>query len=118
MGHLQGETEVKVETKVQTLGPSLFHKNSNPSKSFQLMFYSAGLLPLVRVWHNLTVYWEVRAQKPPKMGHFMDAELVRETLKMFYLTIANANILMKLTTIMYLHEIFNLTKNLAATHRV
>ena len=33
----------------------------------------------------------------------MDAESVRETLKIYSLTITNA-ILMKLTTIMYLHE--------------
>ena len=45
----------------------------------------------------------VRAQKPPKKGYFVDAKAVRKALKMFNLTTANA-IVMKLTTIMYLHE--------------
>ena len=45
----------------------------------------------------------VRAQKPLKKGHFVDAELVRKTLKNVNLTTTNA-ILMKLSTIMYLHE--------------
>ena len=36
----------------------------------------------------------------------MDAELVRKTLKIFNLTTTNT-ILMKLTTIMYLHESVN-----------
>ena len=48
----------------------------------------------------------VSAQKPPKKGYFVDAESVRKTLEIFNLTIANA-ILMKLTTVMYLHESVN-----------
>ena len=43
----------------------------------------------------------VRAQKPPKKGYFVDAESVR-----ICDTDTNA-ILMKLTTIMYLHESVN-----------
>ena len=35
LDYLHGETGVKVEPKVQTLGPSFFHKNSNPSKIFK-----------------------------------------------------------------------------------
>ena len=48
----------------------------------------------------------VKAQKPPKKYHFVYAESVRKTLKFFNLTAKNA-ILMKLTTIMYLHESVN-----------
>ena len=48
----------------------------------------------------------IRAQKPPKKGYFVDAESVRKTLEIFNLTTANA-ILIKLTTIMYLHENVN-----------
>ena len=46
----------------------------------------------------------------------MDAESVRKNLKTFNLT-ATKVILMKLITIMYLHEIFNSTKNSGVTHR-
>ena len=47
----------------------------------------------------------------------MDAELVRKTLNNFNVTTTNA-IMMKLTTIMYLHKIFKLAWNLGVTHRV
>ena len=56
----------------------------------------------------------VSAQKPPKKSYFVDAESVRKTLEIFNLTIANA-ILMKLTTVMYLHESVN-RKALRATN--
>ena len=46
---------------------------------------------------------KVRAQKPPKKGYFVDAESVG---KMFNLATINA-MLMKLATIMYLHESVN-----------
>ena len=45
----------------------------------------------------------VSAHKPPKNGYFVNAELVRKTLEIFDLTTTNA-ILIKLTTIIYLHE--------------
>ena len=38
---------VKVGLKVQTLGPSLFHENSNPSNFFQTKLLFAKVLPLV-----------------------------------------------------------------------
>ena len=44
----------------------------------------------------------VRAQKPRKKDYFVDAESVHKTLEIFNLTTINA-ILIKLTTIMYLH---------------
>ena len=48
----------------------------------------------------------VRAQKPPKKDYFVDAKSVRKTLEVFNLTTANT-VLMKLTTIMFLHESIN-----------
>ena len=65
---------MKTGLKVQTLGPSLFHKNSNPSKIFQTMFFL--------------------------QEHYPDPT---KTLKNFNSTTTNA-ILVKLTTIIYLHE--------------
>ena len=53
-----------------------------------------------------TIFGWVRAQKPHKKGHLMDAKSVRKTLKTFNLTISNA-IMMKLTTIMYLQKRLN-----------
>ena len=58
-----------------------------------------------------------RAQKPPKRGHFMDAALPRKHLKIYNLTTTNAA-LMKLTTIMYLHKMFNLAEDWGVTHRM
>ena len=48
-----------------------------------------------------------RAQKPPKRGHFMDAALLQKYLKIYNFGTTNA-INVKLTTIIYLHEIFHL----------
>ena len=93
---------VTVGPKMQTLGPSVFHENSNPSYFFQIMFQFARVLTLVRI----STRRRVRAQRTSKKGHFMDAKSVRKTLKTFNLTTTNA-ILMKLTTIMDLHESVN-----------
>ena len=46
----------------------------------------------------------------------MDAESVQKTLKIFNLTTTNA-MLIKLTTIVYLHETFILEKNWGVTQR-
>ena len=76
----------------------------------QMFFKKTFCLLEYYLWWELWQYWTifggVRAQKPPKKGHFMDAGIVRKTLKTFKLTIANA-ILMKLTMIMYFHESVN-----------
>ena len=64
----------------------------------------------------LTAFGEVIAQKPPKSTQKCYFLLVRETLKIYNLTTTNA-ILMKLTTIMYLHETYYLAKNLGVTYR-
>ena len=52
---------VKAGTKVAILGPSLFHKNLNPSKTFQAMFLFPRVLPLVRISAILDHIWGVRA---------------------------------------------------------
>ena len=91
-------TLVKVGPKVQTLGPSLFHKNSNSSKNFQTMFLFARVLPPMRISPKLDHIWASKGPKISKKGYFMDAELVSKTLKIYNLTVTNA-ILMKLITI-------------------
>ena len=48
----------------------------------------------------------VRTQKPPKKSYFVDAASVSQNLEVFNWTITNAT-LMKLTTIMYLHQSVN-----------
>ena len=60
---------------------------------------------------NRALFGGDRAQKPPKMGHFMDAAPPRNNLKFYNLGTTNA-IKMKLTTIMYLHETFDLAQKL------
>ena len=94
----RGKWVVTVRGKVETLGPCLFHGNSN----FCLLQYY--------LWWEFRQYWNifggVRAQKPPKKGYFMVAESVRKTLKTFDLTTTNT-ILIKLTMIMYIHENVN-----------
>ena len=49
-------------------------------------------------------------QKPPKKGYVIDAESIHKALK-----ITNA-ILVKLTTVVYLHKAFNLVKIWGVTH--
>ena len=56
---------------------------------------------------NLIIFVEVMVPKLPKMGHFMDAAPPRNNFKFYNLGTTNA-IKMKLTTIMYLHETFDL----------
>ena len=76
---LRGKRRVKVGPKVLTLGPSFFHKNSNPSKNFRAMFLFARV-PLSENFGNIGPYLGVivRAQKSPKKGNFVDAESVRK----------------------------------------
>ena len=97
---------VKVEPNVLIWGSSLLHKYSNPSKHFQTVFLFARVLPLVRISATLDHPEGKKGQKPRKNGYFVNAESVRKTLDIFNLTITNA-ILMKLTTIMFLHESVN-----------
>ena len=56
-----------------------------------------------------------RAQKPSKRGHFMDAASPQKHLKIYNFGTTNV-ILMILTTIVYLHQTFDLAKNWGVTH--
>ena len=58
----------------------------------------------------------VRTQKLPKKGHFMDAESVRKSLKIFNLT--KDECYTDKTYHNYLHKIFNLVKIWGVTHWV
>ena len=97
---------LKVGPKVVTLGPSLFYKYQDPSRIFQTVFFFARVLTLVRISAILDNIEGARAPKPRKNGYFVDADSVRKTLEIFNSTTTNA-ILIKLTTIMYLHESVN-----------
>ena len=55
-------------------------------------------------------------KKLPKKDHFMDAALPQKHLKTYNLTTNNA-IKMELTTIVYLHNTYQLVKNLGVNHR-
>ena len=57
---------IKVGPKVVPLGPSLFHKYSNPSKIFQPVFLFARVLTLVRILAILNHIWGARAKNLPK----------------------------------------------------
>ena len=85
------------------LGPTLFYKYLNPSKIFQTVFLFPRVLPLVRFSVISDHNGGVRTKKPTKKGSFVDAESYAKFGKFFNLKLTNA-ILMKLTTIMYLHE--------------
>ena len=63
-----------------------------------------------------TIFGELGPKKTPKMTQFMDATLPQKHLEIYNLTVTNA-MKMKLTTIVYLHETFHLTKDLGVTHR-
>ena len=94
---------VEVRPKVLTLGPSLFHNYSNRSKNFLTVFLFARILPLVRISAILDHIVRARTQKLPNRTI---SWMLNRFAKMFNLTATNA-ILMKLTTIMYLHESVN-----------
>ena len=70
------------------------------------MFLFARVPPLVRISETLDQNRGSKGPETSQEGYFMGAETVRKTLKTFNLTTTNA-ILMKLTTIMYLHESVN-----------
>ena len=113
--HLQGKREVKIEPKVRILAIYRLRKNLDFSKILKIQFFLLEYYTWWKFHQNWTTFEEVRAQKAPKEGHFMDAESVRKTLKIYNLTTANA-IFMKLTTIMYLSDTFNLEKDWSVTH--
>ena len=73
------------------------------------------------LWCNFQQDWiifrAVRAQKIPKMAQFMDAPSPQKLFKIYDLRTTYATN-MKLTTIVYFHGTFHLTKDLGVTHRV
>ena len=71
--------EVKVRPKVLTLGPSLFHKYSNPSKKFSVFLLKN--YPWWEFRQCWTISGRVRVQKPLKKSHLVDAESVCKILK-------------------------------------
>ena len=73
----------------------------------KLWGFFASVLPLLRLSAVLDHVGGVRAQKPLKKVYFVDAELVWKTVEIFNLTTSKNVILIKLTTIMYLHESVN-----------
>ena len=94
------------EKKCQSC-PSFFHKSRILQKFFKQCFcWLEYLLPLVRISVILDHIRGARTQKPPKKGYFVDVESVRKNFEIFNLTTTNA-ILMRLTTIMCLHENVN-----------
>ena len=98
LGYLQG---VKVRPKMPSFGLFLFNKNSNPSKKISNFFF-ARVLPLVRISAILDFIWGSKDPNTYQKEHWM----LNRYAKLLNLTTTNA-ILMKLTTIMYLHESAN-----------
>ena len=112
----RGKRGVKVGPKVQTLGWPLFYKVLNPSKMFQIFLFARVLLPLVRILTKSDHIWGSKGLKTSQKA--ISRMLCRYTKLWKNFNMAAANfMLIKLTTIMYLQEIFNLTKNWGATLR-
>ena len=107
VGHLKAETGDQSSTK-STYSP--VRPFSVKTRIFQKVFKQCCFLLEYYLWSEVRQYWTifggVRTQQYPKKGHFVDSESIRKTLKIFYLITTNAT-LMKLTTIMYLHECVN-----------
>ena len=112
----RGKMKVKVGPNLQTLGIFRFCKHSNVLKILKTMFVFPWIVPLVKFFQDLAIFGRVRAQKNAKKGHFMDGASPWKHLKIYNLTTTNA-ILIKLTTIMYLHENFHSAKKWDVTHR-
>ena len=104
-GHLQEQMGYQSWTKSANRPLSLCL-----SQIFQKTFKNCFCLLEYYLWWEFrqysTIFGGVRAQKPPKKGHFLDAESVHKTLRIFNLTNTNCR-LMKLTMIMFLHERVN-----------
>ena len=97
----RGKQGVKVRPKMPSFGSFLFNKNSNPSKKTSNFFF-ARVLPLVRISAILDFIWGSKDPNTSQKEHWM----LNRYAKLLNLTTTNA-ILMKLTTIMYLHESAN-----------
>ena len=103
-GHLHKETGGQSWTKSANFRSAAFSWKLNSFKFFFKQCFCLLEYYLKQECRQCwTIFGGIMTQKPSREGHFMDAESVRKTLKTFNLTTTNA-ILMKLTTIMYLHE--------------
>ena len=85
------------------------------------MSLSYERLALVEISANSSHIWGRKGPgapplPPPKRDHFTDAALPQKHLKIYKLTTENAT-LMKLSTVMYLHKMFNLAEDWGVTHR-
>ena len=80
---------------MQTLGISRFYKNLSFQRFLKHCLRFLEYYLWWKFWQNLAIFGGVRAQNLPKKGHFMDAESVRKTWKIYNLTIENS-ILIKL----------------------
>ena len=94
---------------------------SEPNFKILKNFSSNVFVLLDYLWSKFqqdrTIFGNIEAKKPPKKGHFMDAESTQETLKVFNFKTTNA-ILMILTIDIYLHKFFHLAKSWGVIHRV
>ena len=74
-----------VGPKVLTLGPSLLHKQSNPSKVFQAVFLTARVLPLLRILALLDNTGGSKDLKTSQKGLFRGYRIGTENFGNFYL---------------------------------
>ena len=72
-----------VGPKVLTLGPSLLHKQSNPSKVFQAVFLTARVLPLLRISELLDNTGGSKDLKTSQKGLFRGSRIGTENFGNF-----------------------------------
>ena len=80
-GYLHGKAGGQSCTK--TLGPSLFHENSNPSKFFQTMFFFPRVLPLVKISVILHHIWGSKGPKFSQKEPFHGCWIVTRNFENF-----------------------------------
>ena len=82
-GHLQEGTRVQIGPKVLNLDPSLFHKNSDLSKNFQIMVLFARVLPLIRISAILDHIWGNKGPKTSQKGLFCEFWIGTQNFEIF-----------------------------------
>ena len=105
-------------TKTVNFGYVPFPLKEIIRKIVHRLSFSNNRLPLVKILGESSPYLgEKGPRNPPKRSHFMDAASPQKHLKVYNLTTSNVA-LVKLTTIMYLHNKFNLAEGWGVTHGV
>ena len=106
---------LKTNHKMRFLGslPQIFR---NTSKTVIHVIENIALYYCSKFEKNLTKFRGVMAEKSRKSAQKWYFLLLGKHLKIHNLATSNA-MLIKLTTIMYLHDTFNLTKNSGVTQR-